>query len=265
MIFTALKKEGYEVQEQTYREKIDNFFKQDFKLVDDLTTQLIDIQICGSYLESTQILNKIMKSGESIQKENSQKKYYFWQTKKNNAAKDVVDDIERNKDNISLLQQETQKRIQHMDVLCEQLQSANTALASRLSKKEAVRREIVFSNPKAMHDEINQVFNETLESINLNLIIQDQLINNIKLISSSYKLVMESITILYEILLPSIEILVILQIQKNVERVESQPNPFEKSQTSKNSTERVLKSFSMMSNSIQELNQNLSEIKRIHA
>lgn len=247
------------MQQRDYREMINDFFMKDFQQVDELTSKLLEVQIGSPYMESTKILSNIIASGKDIQSQTLTQRRFF----KGNqiTAQSVLDDINRNRVNISLLEQETRKRLSQLEVLGGNLQEANTALSIRLGKQESARREIVFSFPKELHDEIHAEFDRILTNINLNLSLQEQLISNIHIMKSTYTLVMESIAILYDTLLPTVELFNVLQKQRNISRVTSNADTFRKSKISATCTEQVVKTFAMMGSTIDELNKNLSIAK----
>lgn len=249
------------MQQRDYKEMINNFFMKDFDLVDTLTNQLLEIQIGSPYMDSTKILSRIIESGNNLDVKVSSLTDRRILKNKKISAQAVLDDIERNRANISLLEQETRKRLNVLDELGAKLQEANAALSDRLNKQDAARREIVFGFPVDKHPEINDEFDRILNNINLNLTIQQQLISNIKLMSSTYNLVMESISILYDTLLPTMELYNVLQKQRSISRVSSDADTFKKSKTSVTCSQHVLTSFAMMGSTLEQLNKNLSQAK----
>lgn len=251
----------FNVQQRDYKEMINNFFMKDFSLVDQLTNKLLELQIGSPYMDSTKILSSIIESGNNVDVQASSLTERRFLKNKKTSAQTVLDDIERNRANIALLEQETRKRLTVLDELGTKLQDANTALSERLNKQDSARREIVFSFPSNMHPEINAEFDRILNNINLNLTIQQQLISNIKLMTSTYTLVMESISILYDTLVPTVELFNVLQKQRSISKVTSDADTFKKSKTSVTCREHVITSFSMMGNTIDQLNKNLNEAK----
>lgn len=251
------------METRDFKDRINDFFFKDFELVDELTTKLLSIQIGRDYEESTNLLNRIIQSSRSLLKEPSLKDRIFNKFKPI-SAQTVLDEIGNNKANILLLQKETERRLELLGNLIVELQNANLALNTKLEKKDAARREIIFSYPTSLHNEINNYFDRVLSDINTKLIVQNQIISNVELITASYASVMKSIAVLNDTLLPSIDLFNVLQKQRGIKRVRVDETVYQTGNaTSLSCSNRVITSFDLMEKTVEELNENLAKVRNM--